>query len=421
MPDVTTLRAEPRALQLWWGLWIACAATVAALRWESAAVFPHAPAVPVAGLLCLVGVVASNASADWVAERRLAFSANSVAHAAAAALLPVPWILCVAAAGPGTNVIRRRGPLYRTVYTVAGDILVMLATRTALTAILEPAGRPSLEPGRVIAAVTTAVVAYAVVDTVALVVAFRLARRAPVRVMLHRAVVLFEPTAAQVTLGLFMAALWSWAPPSVVLLLPLTAAAYREVAFHTVERASRSDTKTGLSNARHFRRVAERQLRRARGRQRPVALLLCDIDYLRRVNNKYGHLAGDAAIASVAAALRASVRDGDLAARFGGEEFALLLPGSTLEQAASVAERIRRTLAALPVVAPGVPDGHVVTVSAGVGVALPGEDLDTVVARVDEALYAAKHSGRNRVCLAGTVPLQARQQPKGGRLPARTG
>ena len=127
----------------------------------------------------------------------------------------------------------------------------------------------------------------------------------------------------------------------------------------------------------------------------PLAVVALDVDHFKRVNDAHGHAAGDAVLAAVAARAAEALRAGDLLARIGGEEFAALLPGATLEAAAEVAERVRARIGAAP-----VPAGEArlaVTVSAGVAALAPAEDGAALLARADARLYAAKRAGRDRV------------------------
>ena len=124
--------------------------------------------------------------------------------------------------------------------------------------------------------------------------------------------------------------------------------------------------------------------------------IMLDIDHFKLVNDVFGHIAGDAVLREVAAALKTCARKRDLVCRYGGEEFVFLLPGHALEAARKVAERARRRV----LKAVHTPDGKCVTISAGCSEYAPGEAAMLVVQRADTALYEAKESGRNRVCAA---------------------
>lgn len=157
------------------------------------------------------------------------------------------------------------------------------------------------------------------------------------------------------------------------------------------------DPLTGLPNRRHFERAAAQAVAMAQRHQTQVAVLGLDLDHFKRVNDTWGHAAGDQVLAEVARLFKASLRGQDLPARVGGEEFAAILPGADAEQARSVAERIRMAVQATPVL---LEDAQVVHMTLSIGVAMyrPGEaDLQAALKRADAALYRAKQSGRNRV------------------------
>jgi len=169
-------------------------------------------------------------------------------------------------------------------------------------------------------------------------------------------------------------------------------------------RLSRTDALTGLPNRRVLFGTAAEQIRRVARYGNPVGMVVGDIDHFKRFNDTHGHVFGDEVLVAVARALRDSVRQVDVAARAGGEEFALLLPDTGLRGAAAVAERARKAVAAVTLTAP---DGQTARVTMSFGVAcvrgaFPGTlDADAVVTRLyqtaDEALYEAKEGGRNRV------------------------
>jgi len=167
--------------------------------------------------------------------------------------------------------------------------------------------------------------------------------------------------------------------------------------FESVQRMAVSDPLTGLYNRRHFFELASKEFYRARRYGKDLSLVMMDLDDLKLINDTYGHLVGDQLIMFVADQCRNQLRKADLAARFGGDEFILLLPETGLEQAMQVAWRLRDA------VARGLTDekgGMVVSgVSLGVSTLDPScNTLELMVNRADQALYTAKESGKNRVC-----------------------
>ncbi|WP_051075232.1 sensor domain-containing diguanylate cyclase [Alkalispirochaeta alkalica] len=162
-----------------------------------------------------------------------------------------------------------------------------------------------------------------------------------------------------------------------------------------------TDQLSGLANRHAFFLEAEVILAESWRRGQPLGCLLIDLDYFKKINDTWGHLAGDQVLREVAGAIRSSFRDGDLAGRYGGEEFVALLPGAGEEACRAVAERVCRKVRGLQVSA----IDRSITCSVGVAV-VPGDGegdipgLETVLATADEALYKAKEAGRDRVVLA---------------------
>lgn len=156
------------------------------------------------------------------------------------------------------------------------------------------------------------------------------------------------------------------------------------------------DYLTGLANRRYFRAALGHELERWRRYQVPCALVILDVDHLKRVNDTHGHSAGDVVILHIASSLKDLSRDNDTAARLGGEEFALLLAGADDAKAIAAAERLRQNVAAEEVEGVGI-----VTISLGVA-ACPAHAMTerTLYAASDAALYRAKGAGRNRVAVA---------------------
>lgn len=153
------------------------------------------------------------------------------------------------------------------------------------------------------------------------------------------------------------------------------------------------DPLTRLFNRSYFYDSLARQLRTA-SEQQPVSVLVCDLDYFKQINDTFGHLQGDKVIQFAADVLQVNARKNDVAARIGGEEFALLLANTTADDAARIAERIRRAIAVVD------PQNHrpAVTISLGVCTSTsPESDAETCVARADSAMYQAKTNGRNQV------------------------
>ena len=169
-----------------------------------------------------------------------------------------------------------------------------------------------------------------------------------------------------------------------------------------LERLSQSDDLTGLLNRRHFMVLAGHELNRNARYGGELAVLAIDIDHFKRVNDDHGHKAGDIVLAHICSEIRQILRDADIAGRLGGEEFAVVLPETSLAQAAQVAERLRQQIESTNI---DIGDGLALNCTLSIGlVGLPGSrnaDLESLLLSADQALYAAKNAGRNRVVSAG--------------------
>jgi two-component system cell cycle response regulator len=158
-------------------------------------------------------------------------------------------------------------------------------------------------------------------------------------------------------------------------------------------KASLTDALTGIGNRRKLDDALASEISRAQRSHAPLSVFMTDIDHFKRVNDEYGHSTGDRVLVLLGAILKSQSRSTDIAARFGGEEFMVLMPGTPLALASSIAERIRRMLEAEVI----EPIAGPVTSSFGVAELAFGETGESLLKRVDAALYRAKHEGRNRV------------------------
>jgi len=173
---------------------------------------------------------------------------------------------------------------------------------------------------------------------------------------------------------------------------------------HEFERQAQSDSLTGISNRRHFNALGQRELSRIRRQNGTLSALALDIDYFKRINDRYGHHTGDQVLKAVADFCARQLRENDVFARMGGEEFAIVLPDTGVETAAQVAGRLREGVEKLKV-ALDSEETVSLTISIGIaGFSGPEDTLDSLLKRADKALYAAKGSGRNRVCIDEASP-----------------
>jgi two-component system cell cycle response regulator len=162
------------------------------------------------------------------------------------------------------------------------------------------------------------------------------------------------------------------------------------------------DPLTKLHNRRYFSTHLVSVLRRAAISGKPTSLLMIDIDHFKRINDTYGHMAGDAMLTEIAAIVARHVRSFDLSARFGGEEFVVVMPDTTSDIAAVVADRLRERIVATPIAVHGLADRLTTSISIGIAQSRgAAETSETLIKRADEALYEAKRQGRNRVVIAG--------------------
>jgi diguanylate cyclase (GGDEF)-like protein len=161
---------------------------------------------------------------------------------------------------------------------------------------------------------------------------------------------------------------------------------------------SETDALSGLFNRGGFQHHAELSLRDAARRHLPVALAIADLDHFKAINDGFGHACGDRVIERFAALLRQTAGDNPVAGRIGGEEFAVLLPGTNLAAARLFAEGARSAFGSLPI--DGLPPDHRCTASFGVTELLPGDGIAELMQRADRALYAAKQGGRDQVRVA---------------------
>jgi diguanylate cyclase (GGDEF)-like protein len=209
-------------------------------------------------------------------------------------------------------------------------------------------------------------------------------------------------------IGGLSAAIWSAGPWFLLLLLPVYALTQRAALHEPLRERAEHDDKTGLLRFESWRHLAVAGSDRCNHKQRPWSLLFADLDHFKRFNDTWGHLAGDQALVEVARAIREALREGDLVARFGGEEFCAFLPGVGSDEAARIAERTRRAVAALDIAG-----ADRITISVGV-VAVEiteAEQIEFVTAltAADKALLTAKAEGRNttRVDVIGQGALSA--------------
>ncbi|MFT3894131.1 MAG: diguanylate cyclase [Anaerolineales bacterium] len=210
----------------------------------------------------------------------------------------------------------------------------------------------------------------------------------------------FFPLALDFTLLVFGASLsllWTYNPFAIILFFIPLYLIYSTLRVPALERKTEIDPKTGLFNHEYFKKHLANELARANRFDRPITVILADLDLLRNINNTYGHLAGDEVLIGIAHAMKKAVRDYDMVCRFGGEEFAILLPETTLVQAFERAEIIRKTIEELEFTIPTSIKPIRATLSLGVAQRENfSQSQEEIIHNADLALYHSKLNGRNK-------------------------
>jgi len=213
--------------------------------------------------------------------------------------------------------------------------------------------------------------------------------------------------AAEICIGILVTFGVAGDPLLALAALPVVTLLQRSLSHVQLVSDSRTDSKTGLLNAATWERESAVEVTRAVRTRSPLAIAMVDIDRFKAINDTYGHLAGDQVLKEIANTLSTLLRDYDLAGRFGGEEFSLLLPQTRAVDAFRIAERVRANIGALSIIAPGAMGGERVQVTVSIGVAAldsgSQRGLSELMAAADAALYRAKAGGRDQVQMISTT------------------
>lgn len=243
---------------------------------------------------------------------------------------------------------------------------------------------------------------YTVMNTLLVILGTRLSGRSDsVRSMWDREGCLVD--SVELCVGVTVAILAQLSLFLLVIAVPPVLLLQRSLVYQQLQTAARTDPKTGLLNAPTWEREASAEIARARSTRGRAAVLIVDIDHFKRVNDNYGHLFGDQVLLGVATTIAQQLRQSDLLGRFGGEEFVVMLPGADTTEAWQAAERLRSQVGRMEI---AVDDVQVsITISIGVAVVGDhGDDLVELLTAADLALYRAKETGRDRVCLPAGRP-----------------
>jgi diguanylate cyclase (GGDEF)-like protein len=233
-----------------------------------------------------------------------------------------------------------------------------------------------------------------------------------------------EADGTQICVGTIVAVCTTMTPVSILFALPFATLLQRSQRHGQLVSASRQDSKTGLLNAGTWEREAGAEITRAIRTRTPLAVALVDLDSFKAVNDTYGHLSGDKALLAVARTIKVFLRDYDLVGRFGGEEFALLLPQTDENAARGIAERIRAHIAGMPIPLSDAPDADAIRVTVSIGVAALSSSrgsLTELLATADAALYRAKDAGRNQVWVTTDSGTFAQPAASGSTIAAPLG
>lgn len=321
------------------------------------------------------------------ASPRLGYDISLAFVFAAVIVLPAPSVVLVATLMFLPIWFRERYPWYMPVFNMANYAL------PALLGKLIVANGPQTPGVEWAGYVAVATIAFTLVNHAVLAGILKLARGESVRQTRLFSLTHLSLDTLVLCSGAAMALAWDVSPvTSLFAMLPLILVA-RALQIPRLEQESWTDPKTGLYNARFFAERGEEIVGRGRGL---TSLAMIDLDFLRDINNTHGHLAGDAVITAIAHVIGEGARATDMAARFGGEEFALLMPATSVEAAAVVAERVRVAISELVIAT----EGKELRATVSIGVASGADTLEELIRRADRALYRAKGRGRNVVVMA---------------------
>jgi diguanylate cyclase (GGDEF)-like protein len=330
-----------------------------------------------------------------------AYYTTSAFFVAGALLLPPQLVALMIVIAHLPEWARFRYPWYIQTFNIANWICASLAVYFLCGAVVDR-GNLHEQIGRLAAIGAAAAALCVLINHALLAHMLRLARGKSYR---ESGLFSFASLSTEIVLtllGVGLAAVWELEPALVPFVLAPLVVVYRSLQLPSLEMAARLDPKTELYNARYFQSTLASELERAKRFERPLSIVLADLDLLRNVNNTYGHLAGDAVLRGVADVLRVQLRPFDIPGRFGGEEFAIVLPEASHEEALGIAERIRSAVESASF---RLPSGVEVSATLSLGVAThpDSETVDDLIHQADLALYRSKALGRN--CVSGTAPL----------------
>jgi diguanylate cyclase (GGDEF)-like protein len=352
---------------------------------------PRLAHAPIALLLLLCATIAQQFKVK--SPKHQSYYTTTIFFFAAATLLHPGYVVVIILAAHAVESLRIHTRWYIQAFNVANFLLCSMAAGAIFGL-----GQPGHSDGRALLFAVLAGVAFVGLNHLLTALVITWARGVPI----SRAGTMdwenLGTDLALMSVGALGSLLWLTNPWLVPLCLGPLFLIYRSLLVPSLREEARTDPKTELANMKHWNQLAQAEVERARRFRRPLSVVLADFDLLRDVNNQHGHLVGDQMIRRVADAIRAALREYDVPARFGGDEFAILMPETTLAEAMTVAERIRRGVQSIVLKST---DGSSPAASVSVGVALfpgDGRSASDLLAAADRAVYQAKALGRNRVC-----------------------
>ena len=295
-------------------------------------------------------------------------------------------------------------PMYRVAFSAAIVVISAYATMGVVHSNHALQRATGWTPDTATAvAVSLGALTYLVVNAATVALATRLYGQ-PTRMVISLADYALE--IATLCLGALTALALSTTIFLIILIMPALLVLHRAVLVKQLEEMAVTDQKTGLLNATAWHEGAKHELSRATRFNDSFGVMMVDLDHFKRVNDTYGHLAGDEVLKAIARLLKEEIRDYDSAGRFGGEEFAVLIPSSSADQVVATAERLRQRVTELVIAAPTEQGQAVISgLSASIGVAIypnSGTTLEQLMLTADSAVYTAKSNGRNQVVTLST-------------------
>ena len=338
--------------------------------------------------ILLIAATVAQAAATQVKGNQL-FHTGLAFTVAAAVTLPPLAIIAICVAQHLGDWIRQRYPWYIQAFNVANYTLSALAAWGVNDAIRHAAGGASGSEALGVVAAVAGGIAFVATNHALLARMLRLARGHSLRATGLFSIDGLLTDASLAATGVGVATSLAYYPWAVAVAAFPLILIHRTLVIPELRAQAIRDPKTGLLNMRGFREAAEAELGRATRFTRPLGVVLADVDDLRGINNRHGHLAGDAALAIVADAIRATSRDYDICARFGGDEFVILLPETTLDQTNAFAARLEQRVASELIAGRAAPTP--LGISVGVAaLAAAAEGVDELLHRADASMYQAK-------------------------------